>query len=118
MTLVKQQFVFTRENFGKKVAEEFQSLEWTMDELQDDHLCTLEMSDLCRYAEHAAQDGNQVELKRCIDFVERVFMQGDANIVDAVYVSFFEYISEHSVMYNALTPKLRKAWDLAWRKTK
>jgi hypothetical protein len=76
------------------------------------------MSDFYRFAESAAHDGNQAELKRCIDFVERAFTEGDANIVDAVHVSFLEYISEGSVMYDALSPKLRKAWDLAWRKTK
>jgi hypothetical protein len=115
---VKKEFEFTRENLGKKVAEEFLSLKWTMDELKDDHLCTLEMSDFYRFAERAALDGNPTELKRCIEFVERAFTQGDANIVDAVHVSFLEYISEDSVMYNALSPKLRKAWDLAWRESK
>ena len=103
---------FREEDFGSAIISLFPELrediqEWT-------GLVTLQMMELRLFAEKQAAAGNTLILNTCVQLLQRALTEGDAQLKNAVYVSFLEHVNRSEEVgkriYDALTPELREGW--------
>lgn len=73
---------------------------------EDDGLLSLQVGSLARHVQSLIDHGRADELRVCLALVERALGGGDATVVNALGVAFFEHL-------NFSDGKCKRAW--AWR---
>jgi hypothetical protein len=102
----------TRANVGSVLVAAIPELREDVEEWAD--LEHLQFMELWRWTESATRSGNTNDLQRAVCLVDTIWPDCDADIKNAITVSFLEHVDpEDSVgceIFDALTPRLRGQW--------
>ena len=69
-------------------------------------LTTLEVSCFARYTQAQIDSGHRTEVTRCFETARELFLQGDADVSNAICVSYLEHL-------NFADGKAKRAWATA-----
>jgi len=65
--------------------------------------------------EKASEAGDWATVERCLGLADTLFRDGDAEIRNAIHVSYLEHLPRvgevHDQIRGMMTPELRQAWD-------
>jgi hypothetical protein len=80
----------------------------------DGGLLHLEMGAFCRFTEEAIKREDRAILVRCFQFVERLLLNGDASVKNAVHVSYLEHLDLESAEGRKARAHMPSAVIAAW----
>ena len=95
-----------RQRLVEAVVSAFPSLEADIRDEIWSGLVHLEASSFARYTQQQIESGNRSELKRCFELAKRLLADGDAEVKNAMVVSYLEHL-------NLRDQKRRRSWALA-----
>jgi hypothetical protein len=96
--------MITAQNFPKLLMAEFPDL--GKDVCWDDELLHVQMGVFAHHTQSAIDDHNVDEVRKCFDLAHRLFADADADLKNALYVSYLEYLTLED-------GRVRRAW--AWQ---
>lgn len=104
--------------------DQFPELRSEFDDPVYEGLTHLETSCLARFAQAAVERKDRARVERCIAFVHRALAEGDADVVNAIVVSFLENLTleaegdppgivagENRWVTDLMSPELRCEYD-------
>jgi len=104
---------YDRDAFFDELQNLFPEAADEIDREVDEGLIHLEMSAFSRYTMRIVERGDRPEAIRCFQFAERLILQGDADVWNAVHVSYLEHLlpeDDQEWMFEAMTSAVRQAW--------